>query len=130
MDIVKFLKLYRLKTIYNYCIDSWENTTFVVDQINKGEYTTSQNRLQIWFDLVYWYLLYGYDFNDYCTFKFWLKDSTERKSYISYRRNITLFRFFSTPRVYNLFLDKAAFNERFAKYVKRGWMTMGGVILD
>jgi hypothetical protein len=29
----------------------------------------------------------------------------------------------STPRVYKLFLDKAAFNHRFAKYIKRHFMT-------
>ena len=32
----------------------------------------------------------------------------------------------STPDVHKLFLDKAVFNERYAKYVKRGWMVTSG----
>ncbi|RHK69191.1 hypothetical protein DW051_15450 [Bacteroides uniformis] len=30
---------------------------------------------------------------------------------------------FSTPEVYELFLDKAKFNQRFRKYINRGWLT-------
>lgn len=51
------------------------------------------------------------------------KSIAERKAYISLRRNDVLRYTFSTPEVYELFLDKAKFNQRFRKYINRGWLT-------
>lgn len=113
-------KIYRISTVLRYCRDSWGNSAFVIKQC------PSKNRILIYFDLLYWYFLYGNDFNDYCTFKFWDKSGGERKSYISFRRNDLLRYAFSTPEVYNLFLDKANFNQRYQKYIKRGWITTAG----
>lgn len=116
MSVVKKCKLYRFGTVFRYCRKSWGNSAFVIRQ------APSKSRLAVYFDLLYWFLFYGHDFNDYCTFEFWKKSFKERESYISLRRNDVLRRIFSTPKVYNLFLDKAAFNERFQEFVRRGWL--------
>lgn len=123
------MKLHKIKTVLNYCINSWGWSGFVMEQMQNN--TTSnlkvpKCRLYICFDLVYWYVRYGHDFNDYCTFRFWEKTSKDRKSYISFRRNDVLRFAMSTPRVYDLFLDKAAFNKRFSKFVSRDWMITEG----
>lgn len=110
------LKLYRVKTVLKHLFDSWPNSAFVVKQFPKT------NRLAAYLDLLYWFYFYGNDFNDYCTFKFWEKSAAEKKSYISFRRNDKLRFALSTPEIHKLFLDKALFNQRFAKYVKRGWL--------
>ncbi|MBQ0062189.1 MAG: hypothetical protein KBT15_10525 [Bacteroidales bacterium] len=120
------MKFHKVKTVLKYCKESWKNSLFVIDKIKTNESKSNKCRICIWFDLVYCFVKYGDDFNDYCTFKFWEKTSEERKSYISLRRNDVLRFKMSTPRVYNLFLDKAAFNERFSKFVYRGWMITEG----
>lgn len=98
--IVRKLKLYRISTVLNYCRNSWDNSAFVIKQC------PSKSRFSVFVDLLYWYIFYGNDFNDYCTFTFWNKSIAERKAYISLRRNDVLRYTFSTPEVYELFLDK------------------------
>lgn len=115
--IVRKLKLYRISTVLNYCRNSWDNSAFVIKQC------PSKSRFSVFVDLLYWYIFYGNDFNDYCTFTFWNKSIAERKAYISLRRNDVLRYAFSTPEVYELFLDKAKFNQRSRKYINRGWLT-------
>ena len=104
MTILKKLKLYRIKTVLIYVVDSWKNSKFVVEQ------EPSKKRIPVYYDLVKSFLKYGADFNDYCTFSFWNKDDKVKDSFITLRRNDTLRFGMSTPRVYDLFLDKAAFN--------------------
>lgn len=116
--------LSKVITVLRYCKSSWTNSAFVKKQC------PCRSRLYYYFDLIFCFLRYGDDFNDYCTFEFWNKNSKERDSYISLRRNDVLRFSLSTPSVYKLFLDKAAFNRRFAKYVKRGWITTEGNELE
>lgn len=110
------LKLYRVKTVFNYLVDSWGNSAFVVKQ------SPEKKRVSIYFDLVKSFLLYGADFNDYCTFSFWDKNDELKDTFITVKRNDKLRFAMSTPCVYNLLLDKAAFNERYHRWVKRGWI--------
>lgn len=109
--------MHKVRTVIKYAISSWENSKFV------KKMCPQKKRILVYFDLIYWFVRYGHDFNDYCTFRFWEKSSSERKSYISLRRNDVLRFALSTPRVYNLFLDKSAFNKRYSKYIKRGFIT-------
>lgn len=112
-------------TVLKYCKESWHNSGIVMKQIAKlpsNELAVTKNRLCVYCDLIYCFLKYGDDFNDYCTFKFWEKNGEERDAYISLRRNDVLRFAMSTPKIHKLFLDKALFNERYAKYIKRGWM--------
>ncbi|WP_366807258.1 sugar-transfer associated ATP-grasp domain-containing protein [uncultured Bacteroides sp.] len=117
----KKLKLYRFVTVFAYCKSSWSNSAFVKTKC------PTKNRLYIYFDLIYWFVFHGFDFNDYCTFRFWNKSAQERKTYISLRKNnnhLTLM--FSTPVAVQLFRDKSSFNQRFAPYVHRAWITTAG----
>lgn len=98
---------------------SWCNSKFIVEQSPKT------NRISAYFSLLYWFYFYGNDFNDYCTFRFWDKTNAEKKSYISLRRNDVLRFALSTPRVYDIFLDKVKFNNRFSKYITRKWIEIG-----
>jgi hypothetical protein len=117
MSIIKKLKLYRVKTVLLYIVKSWENSAFVIVQ------SPESKRLTVYFDLIWSFVKLGADFNDYCTFSFWNKNRNEKDSFITLRRNDKLRFSFSTPRVYNLFLDKDAFNRRFSKWVKRGFIS-------
>ncbi|MCM1452582.1 MAG: hypothetical protein NC102_09990 [Clostridium sp.] len=119
MSIAKRLKLHRFATVFRYMGESWENSKFVVRQ------NPRTNRLSAYFSLLYWFYFYGNDFNDYCTFRFWNKTSAEKKTYISLRRNDVLRFALSTPRVYEIFLDKVKFNNRFAGYISRKWIEVG-----
>lgn len=109
--------MHKVKTVIKYAVSSWKNSQFVIQMC------PTKNRILVYFDLIYWFVRYGHDFNDYCTFRFWEKSSSERKSYISLRRNDVLRFALSTPRVYELLLDKSAFNKRYSKYIKRGFIT-------
>ena len=113
---VRKTKLYKVRTVLHYCRESWKNSAKII------EYAESGKRLAIYFDLIYWFVKYGNDFNDYCTFEFWNKTNEQRKSYISLRRNDVLRISFSTPDVFTTFLDKAAFNKKFNKYIHRAWL--------
>lgn len=87
---------------------------------------SKKNDLILWADLVYWRMM-GYDFDDYLSFRFWEKDSKERKQYLSFREN-TRWALNVTPgNVVDLFLDKSEWNSRFHKYVKRSWTTTNGL---
>jgi len=96
--------------------ESWPNSDFVKKQSH------IKNRLYIYFDILFWYIFYGHDFNDYCTFEFWHKSNSEKKSYVSLRRNDVLACKFSSSVVRKKFLDKAAFNDMYRKYVHRVWL--------
>ena len=117
MSILKKLKLYRVKTVVSYVVSCWRNSAFVLKQ------APHRKRLTVYADLLKSFLRYGADFNDYCTFSFWNKKDEVKDTFITYRRNNLLRFAMSTPRVYGLFLDKAAFNERFSKWVKRDWIS-------
>jgi len=120
MDVIKQLKLYRFATVFKYMKESWENSKFVVER------QPQVSRISAYFSLLYWFYFYGNDFNDYCTFRFWNLNTKQKKTYISLRRNAKLGRALSTPEIYNLFLDKVKFNNRFADYISRKWIEIGG----
>ena len=110
------LKLYRVAKVLKYMWDSWPNSAFVIKQ------SSQSNRLLVYFDILFWYIFYGHDFNDYCTFEFWNKSTSEKKNYVSLRRNDVLASKFSTREVRKAFLDKAAFNLKFRNYIHRAWL--------
>lgn len=116
MGLATKLKLHRFATVFRYMGESWGNSRFVISQ------SPDTNRLSAYLSLLYWFYFYGNDFNDYCTFRFWNKTRIEKKSYISLRRNDVLRFTLSTPRVYDIFLDKARFNHRFKDYIHRNWI--------
>lgn len=124
MSFLSMLKLYRIRTVLVYVVDSWRNSAFVARQ------ASGKKRSWIYLDLIKSFLWYGADFNDYCTFSFWDKSDKEKDSFITLRRNDKLRFAFSTPRVYELFLDKAKFNERYGKWVKRGWISTRDSSID
>lgn len=117
MIFVRKLKLYRIKTVLKFCYDSIRNSAFI-----RGK-TTKKSRVSLYFDMIYCFLRYGADFNDYSTFSFWDKTEKERDSYITLRRNNQLRFALSTPQVYEIFLNKAEFNTRYQKYVQRAWIS-------
>jgi len=103
--IIKKLKIYRLRRLFVFIYNSWKNSGYL-----KQKYQCN-NRICLWID---------------CSFKFWEKSTAEKKSYISLRRNDTLCHCFCTKETHALFLDKARFNKRFEKNVKRGWIISKG----
>lgn len=116
MSLASKLKLYRVRTVFRYIVNSWNNSAFIM------AHAVGRKRISIYLDLLRSFLQYGADFNDYCTFSFWNKSNEEKDTYITLRRNDQLRFAFCTPRVYDLFLDKALFNTRYSKWVKRDWI--------
>lgn len=116
IDVVRKMKLSRISTVLKYIGKSWRNSLLLKE---KGDVRW---RFLIAFDLFYCFLRYGADFNDYCTFCYWKIGGGERNAYITLRRNDKLRFALSDPTVYNLFLDKAAFNNRFSQYMQRAYM--------
>lgn len=112
------MKLHKVITVFKYVQASWANSKELCLSI-----LPDKCRFLIFLDLIRCYLLWGDDFNDYRTFEFWNKTTDERKSYISFRRNDKLRFAFTSPDVYQVFLDKATFNQRFAKYIHRAWVS-------
>ena len=94
------LKLYRVAKVLKYMWDSWPNMLCTCQ-------SSQSNRLLVYFDILFWYIFYGHDFNDYCNFEFWNKSTSEKKNYVSLRRNDVLASKFSTREVRKAFLDKA-----------------------
>lgn len=119
MNLAKTLKIHRVSTVFKYLGKSLDYSKFVSQH-------SSMNQIHAYFSLLYWYYFYGNDFNDYCTFRFWDKSHKEKKSYISFRRNDILRYALSTPKVYEIFLDKVKFNKRFKKYILRNWIEVNG----
>ena len=58
MNIIKKLKLYRIKTVLKYIPTSWKNSVMLSN-------LSKQNRVTSFFSLLYWYYFYGFDFIDY-----------------------------------------------------------------
>ena len=114
MNIIKKLKLYRIKTVLKYIPKSWKSSVMLSNLSGK-------NRVPSFFNLLYWYYFYGFDFIDYCSFRFWELSAAERKTYISFRRNDVLRFRLSDPESYDIFLNKARFNEKFSQYIRRDW---------
>ena len=117
MNLFKRLKLYRIRTVLRYAAKSWKNSKFVIGQ------SPESKRILVYFDLIRSFVKLGADFNDYCTFSFWDKSWEEKDSFITLRRNDQLRFTMSTPRVYQLFLDKNAFNKRFSRWIKRRFIS-------
>lgn len=110
--------MHKIRTVLRYAVTSWHNAKDL-QELRKED---RNSRLGNYLSLLYWFYRYGFDYNDYVTFRFWKKTYNQKKAYISLRRNDKLRFALSTPRVYKLFLDKALFNTRFAEYIYRSWI--------
>ena len=65
---------------------------------------------------------FGASDENYEQFHFWEHDDEYKNSFITWRRNMAIMYKFCTPEAKELFLNKVAWNKRFAKYVKRDWL--------
>lgn len=111
--------------IYKFILKTFHSATKVIRRLRKSG--VKRNQIILWLDVVYCRLVLGYDFDDYCTYEFWLKSRNQRREYLSFRENTRL-ALRNTPRnVYDLFLDKAKWNERFYKFVYRDWVATKGL---
>lgn len=115
MGLVKKMKLYRIATILSIVPKYWKSSKEIAQHVH------AKYRLWVYFDMLSCLMKYGASDENYLQFRFYGKDYAYRNSFTTWRRSITLMNY--TPRnVIDLFLDKARFNQRFAKYIHRGWL--------
>ncbi len=86
-----------------------------------------KNKFILWADLVYSRLISGYDFDDYCTYRFWEKNKMERSEYLSFRENSRIALKLTPKKTFDLFLDKSKWNTRFSQYINRNWTSINGL---
>lgn len=113
MNLYHKLKLYRIKSAYEYALECKEYSA------KAKELAPHKNQFLMACDIFLCWAKYGYNFNDWCSFEFWDKDANERNKYISYRQNNELIPKISTKSIYNAFNDKREFLKLFPKWQKR-----------
>ena len=76
-------------------------------------------------DIYYCSARYGSGHVDYESFEMYEKSAKERAEILTVGKNNKIFKQFNDPRYIAYFEDKAIFNKKFSKYLKRDWMLVG-----
>ncbi len=71
---------------------------------------------------LYCFIIYGSTPNDYIHYEFYKLRHCERKMYITHRKAVKFEKVFNDPKNAHFFNDKAQFNKKFKKFVKRNWV--------
>lgn len=91
---------------------------------NLKKQNINKNVITLYFDMVKYRVVDGYDFDDFITFEFWRKTEKERRAYLSFRDNSKIALTITPPDIVKLFLDKKLFNIRYSHFIKREWMQL------
>lgn len=109
------MKLYRISTVLSILPKYWKSSKEIAQHVG------ATSRISLYVDLLTCLVKYGASDENYLQFRFYGQSDKYRDSFITWRRNMKIMKY--TPlNVIDLFLDKAKFNYRFAKYIKRGWL--------
>ena len=82
--------------------------------------------LFILMDMITCGLVYGAGYYDYQEFEFYLLNKKERKTYLTRAKNNAIVKKYNDPQYFDLLDDKAKFNKKFAKYIKREYLIIDG----
>ena len=116
-------KLYRIATVLSILPKYWKSSKKIAEHVN------ATSRFSLYIDILTCLVKYGASDENYLQFRFYGNSDEYRDSFITWRRNMKIMKY--TPQsVIDLFLDKAKFNHRFAKYIKRGWLNCNNANKD
>ena len=113
--LVKKLRLYRIVTVCKIPPQYFKTALKIAREYNLSV-------VPIFLDMLLSLVKYGASDENYLQYHFWEHDNEYKNSFITWRRNMEIMYKFCTPESKELFLDKVAWNKRFAKYVKRDWI--------
>ncbi len=68
---------------------------------------------------------YGSGYIDYETFEMFNMNAKDRANVLTISKNNGIFKMLNNPNYIQYFEDKAVFNEKFSKYLKRDWLYFG-----
>ena len=109
---MRFFK--KIKSLINFLFLFWKESKDVGAKLNR-------NRVLTYFDLVFCFVYYGADIDNYRNFRFYRLNHRGRKEYLTARLNSKLVQKYEFE-VERLFSNKAAFNRTFEHYIKRNWI--------
>lgn len=121
--LVKKLRLYRIVTVLKIIPQYYKKSRKIAHEYNLST-------LPIYWDMIRSLIKFGASDENYEQYHFWEHDDEYKNSFITWRRNMAIMYKFCTPASKELFLDKVAWNKRFAKYVKRDWIYCKGASVD
>ncbi len=82
------------------------------------------SKAHIFFDMLYCAAVYGAGYYDYRRFDFAARTHQQRKTFVTRRVNSKLNLLVNANAYRHIFSDKAVFNRRFEKYLKRDWLCL------
>ena len=114
-ELIKKLRLYRIVTVCKIPPRYFKKSKKIAQEQNL-------NTITVFWDMIRSLVKFGASDENYEQFHFWEHNDTYKNSFITWRRNIAIMYKFCSPESKEMFLNKAVWNKRFAKYVKRDWI--------
>ena len=94
-------------------------------QIKMIHKETGKSRIITFFDMLWCFARYNVGYLDYHVFGFATKRGKKiRSTYMTVSDNVSMVRRLNNREYYHVFDDKAVFNEKFDKYIKRRWLDL------
>lgn len=90
-----------------------------IDDVHKK---CGKNRVYLFFDCIICGFKYQAGYMDYQLFEMYKMNSAERKTIITRGKNNDMIKKYNNPAFNDTFHDKTKFNEKFDKYLNRGWI--------
>lgn len=104
----------KIKSLFSHLFLFWKYSKDVGKKLNR-------NRVLAYIDLVFCFIFYGADVDNYINFRFYRLNHRGRKEYLTKRLNSKLVNKYESE-VERLFSNKVAFNRTFKSYIKRNWI--------
>lgn len=109
---MKYL-FYKLKAIFRMNYKSFFKTIKLVHE------RSGKSRIFIFFDIIRCQIKFGSGHNDYRLFGFYNLTDKEKDTYLTRIRNKKIIEYLNDQTYHDIFDNKAIFNEKFKKYLKR-----------
>ena len=93
------------------------------NQLDKTAKKSGKSKFFIFFDMIWCGLAFGAGPNDYELFEFYNLKHENRKTYITRGLNNSLVKRFNDKKYWHFFDNKDDFNEAFAEFMHRDWVT-------
>ena len=102
----------------------------MLERVNIIHSETGKNRPVMIIDMLWCIFRYGIGYRDYQVFGFYAVYGNNRKTFLTYGKNTQLSRCLNSPEYFDIFDDKALFNEKFSQFVGRGWIDLRKADVD
>ena len=100
------------------------NFDHLKEAVNAVHERTGKNKAAIFLDMMGCTAKYGAGYYDYLIFGFANLTAAQRATYVTRGVSKKLNEYLNDPKYTDIFDDKAQFNKRFAKYIRRKWLVL------